>query len=201
MNRDPIADDRLGTDLGATSESGNKGPVPEAGVLGRIVDRGGYLFAAAIVAAAAILLFEIFMRYVLASPTNWVHEASIFLCAIAFVYGGLFCAARNSHIRVVLIYDAIGPRAKRWVNVAISILSLIASGFFAFACWIMVSKAFWTPTGAFRMETSGSAWNPPTPALVKGFLLLMLIAMAVQFLILAFHYLRAPVDGAPETDA
>ncbi|WP_417211170.1 TRAP transporter small permease subunit [Antarctobacter sp.] len=178
-----------------------KRAAPEAGRLGRIIDRGGYVFAAGIVLAAGILLLEVFLRYVFNSPTLWAHETTTFLCGLAFLYGGLFCVARNTHIRVVLIYDAIGPRAKRWLNVALSILSLIASVFFAFACWIMVSKAFWTPTGSFRMETSGSAWNPPTPALVKGFLLLILILMAVQFLILAINYLRAPVDSAPETDA
>ncbi|NIZ13031.1 TRAP transporter small permease subunit [Phaeobacter sp. HF9A] len=174
---------------------------PEAGRLGRIIDKGGYVFAAGIVLAAGILLLEVFLRYVFNSPTLWAHETTTFLCGLAFLYGGLFCVSRNSHIRVVLIYDVIGPRGRRCLNVAISLLSLIASGFFAFACWIMVSKSFWTPSGAFRMETSGSAWNPPTPALVKGFLLLMLIAMAVQFLILALNYLRAPVERASENDA
>ncbi|WP_037915565.1 TRAP transporter small permease subunit [Sulfitobacter sp. 20_GPM-1509m] len=179
----------------------SKRAAPEAGRLGRIIDRGGYVFAAGIVLAACILLLEVFLRYVFNSPTLWAHETTTFLCGLAFLYGGLFSVSRNSHIRVVLIYDAIGPRAKRWLNVAISILSLIASGFFAFACWIMVTKSYWTPAGAFRMETSGSAWNPPTPALVKGFLFLILIAMAIQFLILAINYLRAPADRALETDA
>ena len=178
-----------------------KRAAPEAGRLGRIIDKGGNLFAAGIVLAAGILLLEVFLRYIFNSPTLWAHETTTFLCGLAFLYGGLYCVARNSHIRVVLIYDSISPRARRVLNVVISIMSLIASGFFAFASWIMVSKAFWTPTGAFRMETSGSAWNPPTPALVKGFLLLILILMAIQFLILAFNYLRAPVDRAAETDA
>ena len=151
--------------------------------------------------AACILLLEGMLRYVFNSPTVWAHETTTFLCGLTFLYGGLFCVARNRHVRVVLIYDAIGPHAKRWLNVALSLLSLIASGFFAFTSWIMVSKAFWSPSGSFRMETSGSAWNPPTPALVKGFLLVILILMAIQFLILAYNYMRAPVDSAAETDA
>lgn len=194
MMRDPIAEGELGTDLRATSE-GTGGPVPEAGALGRFIEWGGWIFAAAIVVAAAILLFEIFMRYALASPTNWVHEASIFLCAIAFIYGGLFCAARNSHIRVVLIYDALGPRLRTVFDVVIYITSAISAAFFAWASWLMVKTSFWNPSGQFHMEGTGSAWNPPTPALLKGFLFIVMIVLSVQFLVLALNHARRARRG------
>lgn len=171
-------------------------PAPEAGLLGKVIEIGGYVFATGIVLAACILLMEVFLRYVFNSPTIWAHETTTFLCGISFLYGGLLCTARNSHIRVVLIYDVLGPRLKRVFNIYISLISLVASGFFAFASFIMVKKAFYTPLGDFRMETSGSAWNPPTPALVKGFLLVVLILMSLQFLILAFNYWRSPAQDA-----
>ncbi|WOI56088.1 TRAP transporter small permease subunit [Palleronia sp. LCG004] len=177
-----------------------KRAIPEAGILGRIIDKIAYVFAAGIVLAACILLLEVFLRYVFNSPTLWAHETTTFLCGLAFLYGGLLCVSRDSHIRVVLLYDAVGPRARRWLNVILSILSLIATGFFAFAAWIVVTKAYWTPTGAFRMETSGSAWNPPTPALVKGFLLIIILLMMVQFLILSVKYFRMPADRVLETE-
>ncbi len=183
-------------DLAATSEGTGGAPVPEAGVLGRIIEAGGYIFAGAIVLAAAILLFEIFMRYVLDSPTNWVHEASIFLCAIAFIYGGLFCAARNSHIRVVLIYDALGPRLRIVFDVIIYLISAISSAFFAWASWLMVKTSFWTPSGDFHLEGTGSAWNPPTPALLKGFLLFVMIILCVQFIVLAVNHARRARRGS-----
>lgn len=196
MARDPEAEDELGTNLAATSEEGRSRPVPEAGMLGRVVEAGGVIFAAAIVASAAILLFEIFMRYVLDSPTNWVHEASIFLCAIAFAYGGLFCAARNSHIRVVLIYDALGPRLRRVFDVVIYLVSAVSAAFFAWASWLMVKTSFWNPSGEFHLEGTGSAWNPPTPALLKGFLFVVMIILAVQFLVLAFNHARRSSRGS-----
>ena len=99
-------------DLAATSE-GVGHALPEAGLLGRLVDRGGYVFAVGIVAAAVILLMEVFLRYVFNRPTIWAHETTTFLCGIAFVYGGLYCASRNSHIRVVLIYDHLSPYWRR----------------------------------------------------------------------------------------
>lgn len=180
---------RDGIDLGATSEG--IGPVlPEAGLLGRAVDRVGYLFAAGLVLAAGILLTEVFLRYVLNRPTIWAHETTTFLSGIAFVYGGLFCASRNSHIRVVLIYDQLSPYWRRVMDIAISLVSCLAALFFVYAAWIMVGRATFAPTGEFRLERSGSAWNPPTPALLKLFLLTILVLLALQYLILAFNHFR-----------
>lgn len=169
---------------------GDAGPVAEAGMLGRAIDRFAIVFAIGIILAMAVLIFEIVMRYGFNSPTLWAHETSIFLSAIAFVFGGLYCVAHNRHIRVVLLYDALSPRARRIMDVVISAVCLVASLFFAYASWLMVERAVWAPDGRFRLEGTGSAWNPPTPALLKVFLLIVLAVMAVQFLILAINYAR-----------
>lgn len=171
---------------------------PEAGWLGRMIERGGYVFAAGIVLAALILLMEVFLRYAFGRPTIWAHETTTFLCGTAFLYGGLFCTARNSHIRVVLIYDLLSAPVRRWFNVFISLVSFAAAGFFAYATFIMVEKSFITPAGLWRMETSGSAWNPPTPALLKAFLLGVLVLMSLQFVVLAFNYLRRADEDLPK---
>ena len=68
-----------------------KGAIPEAGLLGRGIDRIGILFAFAILASAAILGIEVVLRYVFDAPTIWAHETVIFLNATAFVYGGALC--------------------------------------------------------------------------------------------------------------
>jgi C4-dicarboxylate transporter, DctQ subunit len=185
----PGEESKAAIDLAATSE-GIGEVFPEAGRLGRLVDRFGYAFAVGIVAAAAILLMEVFLRYVFNRPTIWAHETTTFLCGIAFIYGGLFCAARNSHIRVVLIYDHVSPFWRRVLDVAISVASCIATLFFVYAGWIMVTRATYTPSGEFRLERSGSAWNPPTPALLKIFLLVILGLLALQYLILAVNHLK-----------
>lgn len=165
-------------------------PVHEAGLLGRVISSGGLIFAAGIVVAMLILIQEVVLRYFFNSPTNWAHETTIFLCGVAFVYGGLYCVARDSHIRVVLIYDALPPRARRWLDVVISVICALSSAMFAYAAWIMVKRAAFTPSGEFRLERSGSAWDPVYPGVMKIFLLAVLTVMAVQFLILAINYFR-----------
>jgi TRAP-type C4-dicarboxylate transport system permease small subunit len=105
--------------------------IPEAGALGRWIDKGGIVFASGIVAAMAILIQEVVLRHVFNAPTIWAHETTIFLCGIAFVYGGLYCTARDRHIRVVLIYDALSPAWRRRFDVVISLICAASSGMFA----------------------------------------------------------------------
>jgi TRAP-type C4-dicarboxylate transport system permease small subunit len=187
MTSDPHQREEI--DLLATSEG--FGPaIPEAGFLGRVVNLGGWLFAAGIVAAAAILLVEVFSRYFFNNPTVWAHEVSIFLCAVAFIYGGLYCTARNSHIRVTILYDLLPPRARRVADVVISLVCATSALFFAYAAERLASRAVFAPDGAFRLEGTGSSWNPPTPGLIKAFIFVVMILLTIQFLVLAFNYAR-----------
>lgn len=177
----------------AVPDAGTAPPrtLPEAGRLGRITERVSAVFAVGIVLAMAVLVLEVVSRYFFGAPTTWAHETSTFLSAVTFIFGGLLCVVRNSHIRVVLLYDLFKGRALQALNALISLACTISTGFFAWAAWRTVEKAIFRPSGDFYLETSGSAWNSPAPALIKIFLFVVLIVMSAQFLILAFNYMRA----------
>ncbi len=167
-----------------------KGPIPEAGLLGRAVDAFGIVFAVGIFAGMVILIQEVVLRYVFNAPTIWAHETTVFLSGIAFVYGGLFCAARDEHIRVVIVYDMVPPRIRRWFDVGISLICALASAFFAYASWLMVERAIWRPDGSFHIETSGSAWDPAYPGILKVFLMVTMGLLTLQFIVLAWNHAR-----------
>lgn len=150
----------------------------------------GHLFSALFLISMAILMFEVVMRYAFDRPTIWVHETTIFLCASCFVFGGLHSVSRDGHIRVVLLYDYVSEETRRWLDVGIYVICGLATGMFSYAVWPTVVKSFWAPTGEFRIITSGSAWNPPFPSLLRAFLFLVLIAMTIQFAIFVINRLR-----------
>lgn len=150
----------------------------------------GHRVATLFLVSMCILIFEVVMRYVFDRPTIWVHETTIFLCAVSFVFGGLHSVSRNGHIRIVLIYDHIGANIRRWMDVVIYSVCGMATAMFSYALWPTVVKSFYDPTGAFRMITSGSAWNPPFPALLRAFLFVILVAMTIQFALFVVNKLR-----------
>ena len=195
-----MTDDRLQTDIDATSDMpphvALQATPAASGRFGRVVDALGIVFALCFLVSTAIILLEIVLRYGFDAPTIWVHETTTFLCGISFVFGGLYALARDRHIRVVLLYDAVKGRARRALDVAISVIGLVTMLFFAYAAWQNVSRAIFTPGGDFRLETSGSAWNPPYPGLVKLFLFAVICAMAVQFVVLIVNYARGRGERA-----
>nr|WP_319484168.1 TRAP transporter small permease [uncultured Cohaesibacter sp.] len=160
----------------------------EAGLFGRIINKAGIVFSVAILISAGILFLEVCMRYIFNSPTTWAHETVVFLNACAFIFGGLYVAAHNKHIRVVLLYSMIPEGPRRYLDAAISFVCMVSTGFFAFASWSSIQRAIWTPQGEFHLETSGSAWNPPFPGTLKVFLFVIMIALTIQFLIYTIKF-------------
>ena len=165
-------------------------PYDMSGRLGVVICQISGPFALFILLSAIILNFEVALRYLFDAPTIWAHETVIFMTAATFLFGGLFCISTDKHIRVVIIYDKLSARAKRVFDTAISIGCAVTTLLFAYAAWSVVERALWNPGGDFRIERSGSAWNPPTPGLLKGLLFVILIAMSIQFLTLAYNYFR-----------
>ncbi len=175
--------------------------LPESGRLGWAITRLARLFAVGIIIAMAVLVVEIFLRYVFNSPTIWAHETTTFLsrrhlhlrwsflCRSQFAHPGRADLRRGQQ------------RARRVLDVLISMASLLACLFFAWASWLMVKKAMFRPDGSFFLETSGSAWNSPAPALLKIILLVVMVTMSIQFLILTVNYLRRPLRTGGDSDA
>ena len=121
---------------------------PEAGLFGRIVNRMGIVFSVGILVSAGILFVEVVMRYVFNSPTTWAHETVVFLNACAFIFGGLYVAAHNKHIRVVLVYSMIPDGPRRYLDAVISFVCMVSTGFFRLC--IMVKHP------ACDMDTAGT---------------------------------------------
>ena len=153
-------------------------------------------FAWAIFVAFLISVVEVVSRYVFNSPTFWAHETTSFLIAAVFLIGGPVALARDKHIRVRMFYDAVGPKRKRVLDIVNSLIALVFFGGLAFTSWIMVSKSWFTPTGAFHLEGTGTSWNPPTPALLKLLVLICVVVMFVQTLLHLIAAIRRPADPA-----
>ncbi|MHA6297433.1 TRAP transporter small permease subunit [Devosia sp. CAU 1758] len=168
--------------------------------LDRAVTGATRIFAWAIFLAFVVTVFEVISRYLFDSPTFWAHETTTFLIAAIFLVGGPIALARDKHIRVRMFYDSVSPRGRRRLDIVNSILALIFFAGLSYAAWIMSSKATFTPSGEFRLEGTGTAWNPPTPAMLKVLVLICVGVMFIQTLLHLIDAIRrkpaAPVDNS-----
>lgn len=151
--------------------------------------------------AMAISVLEVISRYAFNSPTSWVHETTVFMIAIIFALGGPAALARDKHIRVRLIYDAVSPRARRWLDLFNGIITLGFTAGMAYAAYMLFWRASHNPFGEWQLERSGTSWNPPFPALTKGVILLALLIMTAQTVLHIIHSLTNEPDVDPrDTD-
>lgn len=148
------------------------------------LDRGiisvGTAFSFLFAIATVISLYEIVARYFFNAPTIWAHETVIALIAACYLYGGMQCLAADKHIRIGLIYFGTSGGTRRLLDVVNGLLALFFAVAIAYAAYTMVEKSWWTPQGDIRLERSGSAWNPITPAIIKMMLLITAIVLAIQ---------------------
>lgn len=154
-------------------------------VLSLITSRMAMIMTAVIV---LVMFYEVVSRYVFSRPTLWANELSLWIAAFVFLLAGQYAMQQRSHIRIYVIYDMM----PRWAQKSSDVLSTVLIVFFAFA---LVWGGYDDAAARFaRMETFGTAWDPPIPGLLKPALLLIISLVAVQ----AVSNLIADWKKAPE---
>ncbi len=121
-----------------------------------------------------VMFYEVISRYVFSNPTLWANEMSLWIAAFVFLLAGQYAMQQRSHIRIYVIYDMM----PRWAKKTSDVIS----------CSLIVAFAFVLVWGGYgdaktrfmRMETFGTAWDPPIPGLVKPALLIIICLVAIQ---------------------
>ncbi len=132
-------------------------------------------------AIALMMVYEIVMRYGFGRPTIWAHEIAGLLAGAAFIIGGAVCMVEGSHIRVTLLIDKLPPLPRRLFEGLGLLVGVIFLTGLAVAMWSITQNSLlrFNAAGMWTPERSGTSWNTPAPAFLKG----MLLIGAVLFLL------------------
>ncbi len=121
-----------------------------------------------------VMFYEVVSRYVFARPTLWANELSLWLASFVLLLAGQYAMQQRSHIRIFVIYDML----PRWAQKTADVVSLFLLLVFVFALiWGGFADA---QTRFLRLETFGTAWDPPIPGIVKPAILIVIIMVAIQ---------------------
>ena len=95
----------------------------------------GKALAWCIVVMACGVGYEVFVRYVLGSPTSWALDVSFIMYGTLFMMGGAYTLAKNGHVRGDFIYRTWRPRTQARVDLILyflfffpGVLALIFAG-------------------------------------------------------------------------
>jgi TRAP-type C4-dicarboxylate transport system permease small subunit len=154
-------------------------------ILSLITSRMAMIMTALIV---IVMFYEVVSRYVFSRPTLWANELSLWIAAFVFLFAGQYAMQQRSHIRIYVVYDIM----PRWIQKVADVMSVLLIFGFTFALvWGNFADA---KRRMLRMETFGTAWDPPIPGIVKPAILIIIILVCLQ----AISNLIADWNKAPE---
>ncbi len=159
-------------------------------IVDRITSGAALLGICGVPPLIAIMVFEVFSRYVLNAPTIWVFELSWMLMGFIFIMGVPYAMKRRDHVSVDLIYGALSLRKRAAID-AIGFALLLPC-----IAWLAYKMAMFAYAAFISGEVSGvSAWTPVLwpfrTALAAG-----LTVFALQIFAELIRALRTALVGA-----
>ncbi len=120
--------------------------------------------------------YEVMVRYVFNSPTNWVHESMFLMFGMQYLIAGAYALLTESHVRVDIFYARFSPRGKALSDLLTSVFFFIFAGTLLVTGWIFASDSI------AQREVSFTEWAiqywPVKCTIVIGAALLLLQGIA-----------------------
>jgi len=79
----------------------------------------GHAFAWCVLVLTLGTSYEVFMRYVLNSPTSWAFDMSYILYGALFLMSGAYALSRNAHVRGDVLFRLLKPRVQATIELVL----------------------------------------------------------------------------------
>jgi len=140
------------------------------------LSRGVFLAASALMLAIVpVMLYGVFMRYVMGTPSVWAMELATLMFGPYFLLGGPYLLHTHGHVNLDLLQRAVSPRINRFFELLNYPIIMIFAGVLLVYAWPFAMQSWQYG------ETSYSSWNPAVWP-VKFFIPAALVLMAAQAL-------------------
>jgi TRAP-type C4-dicarboxylate transport system permease small subunit len=141
--------------------------------------------------AVAITAYEVVLRYLFNAPTTWAFELTILLCAICYLLSGGFVTAQHKHIAITSVYDLMPARIRWWLDLLALLTGILSMSLLVWAAWRPAILA------ATIVERTGSAWNSPSPAIIKPLIAVGAGLIVLQLLVQLWRHLTGRPSPQP----
>jgi TRAP-type mannitol/chloroaromatic compound transport system permease small subunit len=115
----------------------------------------GKLFGWLILVMVGVIVYEVFLRYVLRTPTAWAYDVGYMLYGAIFIMAGAYALSTMAHVRGDVIYRLFPTRVQASLDLALylvfffpAIIALIYAGYnFAEFSWRIGERSSSGPGG------------------------------------------------------
>ncbi|SES68442.1 TRAP transporter small permease subunit [Paracoccus homiensis] len=159
--------------------------MPIIRVIDGINETVGRIVSIVAIVFAAIIIYDVFMRYFLGEPTRWAFDLTKQLYGFYFIMLGGYALRHQSHVKVDLLTERLAPGIRRWVEAAGYVIF-----FFPFA-WVFARRSFDFAMTSYNQGelTYGAVQLPVYPLKMAMFVaaVLLLIQGVSEFLKLVLN--------------
>jgi TRAP-type mannitol/chloroaromatic compound transport system permease small subunit len=123
----------------------------------KISTKAGQVSAISVVLLTALICWEVFNRYVLSNPHDWVFDITYMLYGIMFMMAGAYTLSKNGHVRGDVLYGFFKPRTQALFDLVLYFLFFIP-GIIAL---VYAGIYFAADSFAINEHTTQTANGPP----------------------------------------
>jgi TRAP-type mannitol/chloroaromatic compound transport system permease small subunit len=127
----------------------------------RVIDRfilwTGYACALLVAPLVVANTVEVFMRYVLNSPTDWAIQTTVMSYGTLFMIGAAYALQKGAHVRTDMLWEKFSDRTKGIIDAVTYALLFLPS--MAILCYISVDEFMYA--WSIGERSTLTAWQPP----------------------------------------
>ena len=129
-----------------------------------------------------VVFIDVVMRYLFRTSFVFTQELEWHLFAFIFLIGAGYTLLHDGHVRVDIIYQRVGPKAKAWINLMGVLLFLIPG------CVMVIITSWKFTVNAFSiMEGSPDPGGIPFRFILKGCIPFGFTLLLLQGISLGLH--------------
>ena len=126
-------------------------------MIDRVVLWSGYASALLVAPLVVANTIEVFMRYVLNSPTDWATQATVMSYGALFMLGAAYALQKGAHVRTDMFWEKFSDRTKGIIDSVAYLLLFLPT--MAILCWISFDE--FTYAWSIDERSTLTAWQPP----------------------------------------
>ena len=123
----------------------------------KISTRAGQFSAFAVAILTVLICWEVFSRYALNNPHDWVFDITYMLYGILFMMAGAYTLSKNGHVRGDVLYGFFTPRTQASLDLLLYFLFFIPG----IVALVYAGINFAADSIAIREHTTQTANGPP----------------------------------------
>jgi TRAP-type mannitol/chloroaromatic compound transport system permease small subunit len=129
-------------------------------MIDRLSAWSGKLFSWTVLILTLIVCYDVTLRYILNSPTQWGFDLAYILFGTLFMMAGAYTLSRNGHVRADMMYRTLQPRTQAAFDLVLYVLFFLPGIAALVYAGVEFTQVSWAMKEVSSVTSSGTPIYP-----------------------------------------